>query len=280
MNNVNQIEMVCLNQLVPPIHQYRKSRDLLDFTAIAVRLKKLKANNQNEGSGVKKAKLITLPLFYLLSLLAPQGSVGSGKEILQTFNPNLGPADSQNNRNVTSVKNKKKEVKKIETLNGDKYEGEVNEKGIPNGIGKIICKNEDIYEGFFKDGVPHGYGTFTYSDGSVYAGEWKDGKSEGKGKIVLENKNEYEGFFKDGVPNGYGTFTWTDGSTYEGDWKDGKRDGQGAFTDKTNRFTYEGAWKNNAPMEQFPGKLLSLVGLDVSVYKVEFEINLPNNSEF
>jgi hypothetical protein len=52
MNNSNQIEMVCLNQLVPSTHQYGKFRNFLDFTAIDARLEKLKADNPNEGYGL------------------------------------------------------------------------------------------------------------------------------------------------------------------------------------------------------------------------------------
>jgi IS5 family transposase len=53
MGNPNQVEMVSINGLVPQDHTYRKFQELLDFSAIDARLKKIKSNNPNEGYGLE-----------------------------------------------------------------------------------------------------------------------------------------------------------------------------------------------------------------------------------
>lgn len=49
-------------------------------------------------------------------------------------------------------------------------------KGLLNGFGRIIYKNEDWYIGKLKDGLPSGLGNYTYANGTRRDGAWKNGQ--------------------------------------------------------------------------------------------------------
>ena len=51
-----------------------------------------------------------------------------------------------------------------------------------NGFGKYKYKNEDLYEGYFKNSYANGKGKMLYSGGEVYDGDWVNGLWLGKGK--------------------------------------------------------------------------------------------------
>jgi hypothetical protein len=50
---------------------------------------------------------------------------------------------------------------------------------MPDGLGRIIINNNNIYEGEFKDGKLNSIGKFTYATGDIYEGEHKDNKRNG-----------------------------------------------------------------------------------------------------
>jgi hypothetical protein len=53
--------------------------------------------------------------------------------------------------------------------------------GLANGKGKSI--GEDTYIGTFKDGLPDGKGKYLYKNGDIFQGYMKNGKKDGKGKL-------------------------------------------------------------------------------------------------
>lgn len=53
--------------------------------------------------------------------------------------------------------------------------------GLANGKGKSI--GEDTYIGIFKDGLPDGKGKYLYKNGDVFQGQWQAGQKDGKGKF-------------------------------------------------------------------------------------------------
>lgn len=53
--------------------------------------------------------------------------------------------------------------------------------GLANGKGKSI--GEDTYFGTFKDGLPDGKGKYLYKNGDIFNGYWKNGQKDGKGKF-------------------------------------------------------------------------------------------------
>lgn len=67
-----------------------------------------------------------------------------------------------------------------------RYEGEVDDKKIPNGEGCLEFPGNDelerqIYEGEFKDKKAHGKGLMRWRQGDKYEGEFQEGLRHGKG---------------------------------------------------------------------------------------------------
>lgn len=130
-------------------------------------------------------------------------------------------------------------------------------EGNPNGKGKLILANGDIYEGDFVDGERHGKGKITYANGSIYEGDIENGFPARNGKLTLSNGDIYEmnlidskvkctfsngvydGDFVDGRRTGKGRYTFDNGDVYEGDFVDGEQHGKGKVT-FANGNIYEG----------------------------------------
>ena len=67
-----------------------------------------------------------------------------------------------------------------------RYEGEVDDKKVPNGQGCLEFPGNDdmerqIYEGDFKDKMAHGKGLMRWRNGDKYEGEFLNGLRHGKG---------------------------------------------------------------------------------------------------
>ena len=89
----------------------------------------------------------------------------------------------------------------MEKISG-KYVGKCM-NGLANGEGKSI--GEDTYIGTFKDGLPDGKGKYLFKNGDIFQGNWQNGKKDGKGKFEFTlngkkqtligywNKDEYVG---------------------------------------------------------------------------------------
>ena len=70
-----------------------------------------------------------------------------------------------------------------------RYEGEVDDKQIPNGEGCLEFPGNDekerqSYDGNFKDKKAHGSGLMRWRQGDKYEGEFKEGLRHGKGCYV------------------------------------------------------------------------------------------------
>lgn len=84
----------------------------------------------------------------------------------------------------------------LEKISG-KYAGECL-NGFANGKGKSI--GEDTYIGTFKDGLPDGKGKYIYKNGDVFIGNWLKGKKNGKGKFEISingKMNTINGYWKE-----------------------------------------------------------------------------------
>lgn len=148
--------------------------------------------------------------------------------------------------------------------NGNKYTGQVTENSLKQGMGKMVYKNGDVYEGNWSNNKREGFGVYLYSNGDVYSGNWLDSKPSGQGKMVwndgnfyegnfsegiicghgrmiYKNQNKYEGEFINGIANGYGVFSYNNGDIYRGHVTDGSRDGFGTY-EYNNGDMYEGQW--------------------------------------
>lgn len=70
-----------------------------------------------------------------------------------------------------------------------------------HGKGKMIYKNNDVYEGVYKGvyegewmkDMKHGKGIMIYKNGDVYDGDWRDNEKEGNGKMTYKNGTVYNG---------------------------------------------------------------------------------------
>ena len=162
--------------------------------------------------------------------------------------------------------------KQISYDDGAFYDGDVNDRGVPDGKGFIRWANGNTYEGDFRNNSVTGYGVSHYADGTVYKGEMKDGqwngygecvfaestekylasyKGEwrmnslhGKGRGVYRNGTVYEGIYTDNRLTGYGILHYADGGVYEGELKDAQRSGRGKTTFRDGS-VYDGDWQND-----------------------------------
>jgi hypothetical protein len=170
------------------------------------------------------------------------------------------------------------------------YTGNLNNEGIPDGIGRMIYERTDSYNGTWRDGKRDGPGTMSYHNyrdpniTDMYNGEWKDDKQNGQGKMMFYAKyNEtlpdtfyYEGEWKDNKENGKGRHIWENGDYYETKWEDGD-----AATDGKLRMTlengdiYEGQVHNYDVGDDWDPKLPNgkgkMIYTDGTVYDGEWE---------
>ncbi|MBQ9410515.1 MAG: hypothetical protein IJU21_02775 [Bacteroidales bacterium] len=152
----------------------------------------------------------------------------------------------------------------IDYENGDSYEGDVDEEGLPNGRGimkyahgESISELGDVerYDGMFCHGVPEGIGRMEFhvngNGSSEYYGEWKMGLPNGFGRWHLYSftiTETYEGEWKEGMFHGRGKYYehWDKGTFpdqyYDGEWKEGLKDGQGILEDGKGD-VFEGLWQ-------------------------------------
>lgn len=181
------------------------------------------------------------------------------------------------------------EIDALALMSGDtvRYEGQL-DAGVPDGNGKAVFQNGQIYDGAWRAGKKEGQGTLTFpdggefvgtfdnniqekgmlrrADGTEYSGNWKDGKLTGDGSARWPDGSRYTGTWKQGKFDGYGTLkagrnilkyvpeqNWQEGTMYTGSWKVGLRHGQGTYSYVDGR-VFVGAWKNDAP-DGRPGTL-------------------------
>jgi hypothetical protein len=148
------------------------------------------------------------------------------------------------------------------------YQGQVNQKGQPNGLGtmtypgggtytgdwvdgkrhgrgRIRFDNGIIYEGQFSNDSVNGHGKATTPDGKTYEGEWVNFKTTGLGKTVFPDGATYVGSYLENKFHGQGTFTFPNGDKYVGEWRENNREGEGIFTFADGRAPMEGVWEGN-----------------------------------
>ena len=86
-----------------------------------------------------------------------------------------------------------------------------------HGKGKCVFSAGLLYEGEWNNDKPDGFGRFITIEGDMYIGAMVDGFAQGQGKFIHFNNSccEY-GFFNKNRLNGKGKKVWKDGSWYEG----------------------------------------------------------------
>jgi hypothetical protein len=163
------------------------------------------------------------------------------------------------------------------------YSGDVNKNDQPDGAGKAVYKNGNVYDGewtfgkfdgkgtltfangevytgYFKNGYRNGNGKFTYQNGTVYDGNWQYDSWSGAGKTTWLNGDEYVGSFKDGYRDGYGVYSCPAGEIYncpgckkyEGNWRRNLKEGTGRCYDSRGNVIYSGYFSNDRPVSTYP----------------------------
>jgi hypothetical protein len=98
----------------------------------------------------------------------------------------------------------------LHEANGDIYEGEVvmmNEQLTKHGVGKLITKTGNIFEGFWKNNQIEGICKIRYNNGDIYEGQFSNGKQNGVGvKFIISSGERYEGQWVNGQMTGYGKY--------------------------------------------------------------------------
>ena len=145
-----------------------------------------------------------------------------------------------------------------ESLDGDSYYGEFNDKIQKHGTGRINYADGDVYEGCFRSGMRHhkgrmtfkegdqfvgyfrhnqmnGFGTWTYCGGGSFQGYYKNDRRHGEGTFSSSEGNAFEGTYVHGKKHGKGTQTYMDGTILEGDWVAGRMEGEAVYTHPDGR---------------------------------------------
>ena len=162
------------------------------------------------------------------------------------------------------LKNRVVSVKNYLLNDGTIYSGEVSlrtnyKKMIPNGTGKAVFKNNDIYIGQWFNGHKHGIGRLIKPQYSDYSGEFVKDNMHGFGKIIYHNKQivSVEADWNNNTPRDMCCIIYNDRSKYCGFVRDSTCDlatrsdkdtfikhGVGVYYFSENYYI-KGTWKNN-----------------------------------
>lgn len=132
--------------------------------------------------------------------------------------------------------------------NGDIFEGEIiqsGEQAIKHGVGKLITKTGNIFEGIWKQNQIDGICKIKYNNGDIYEGQFSNGKHNGVGvKFIVSSGERYEGQWVNGQMTGYGRFYFACDSSkvYTGQFYCGDFNGNGVL--QTKDFIYRGLFEN------------------------------------
>jgi len=74
----------------------------------------------------------------------------------------------------------------VQTLETEQftYTGNLNSFKKADGFGRMVCSDNTIHEGIFKNGQPHGYGRKIMPNGSIFVGNFNKGLRSGKGCLT------------------------------------------------------------------------------------------------
>ena len=129
--------------------------------------------------------------------------------------------------------------------NGDVYDGDFS-SGLPWGRGEIYFTNKSHYKGDFVRGHPHGRGKYTYANGNIYSGNFVNGKFDGNGKVTIHylNGSSYEGWYHNGMCHGEGKLTFKNGDYLIGNFHEGVVFGTCKYYSKLVDKTFEDDFTN------------------------------------
>ena len=165
---------------------------------------------------------------------------------LEVFNPLIGNVTKEEDRPKIEILMTALDQYVVKVQ--EEYVGAVNSMGNPDGKGKKIYSNGDIYDGERVDGVMHGEGKYTFLSGDEYSGKWINNLRHGKGVFKTSNGDEYDGSWRFNLRHGHGVLKEgsSDSSLLIYDGKEG-----------SSLLVYDGNWKNgyddkNLVLDCFP----------------------------
>lgn len=115
---------------------------------------------------------------------------------------------------------------KVQYINGDIYEGKMNQHEKREGMGKQYYRNGDKYEGEWINDQREGKGKIYFGDGGSFEGSFKDdeiysGKLKDKYGNAFENDYNAGSYFLRGKLTGQGKANFINGDLYLGEFRDG-----------------------------------------------------------
>ncbi|OMJ67375.1 hypothetical protein SteCoe_35484 [Stentor coeruleus] len=119
--------------------------------------------------------------------------------------------------NACSMERKNKKEYKV-CYQGEDYLGQVKD-GKRSGKGKLIIRDEIIYDGEWENDKISGQGTFTYDKNTIYKGQWCQGARHGQGEYI-SIYGTYIGNWVNDTMEGHGKIMLKHGYIYEGEFKE------------------------------------------------------------
>jgi len=88
-----------------------------------------------------------------------------------------------------------------------------------HGRGTLFYKSGDRYDGFWVNGMPQGEGRMIYENENIYEGQWHEGKRNGYGVLTKRNGDHFEGQWVNDMREGQGSYYYHDkNKLFVGEW--------------------------------------------------------------
>lgn len=88
-----------------------------------------------------------------------------------------------------------------------------------HGRGTFFYKNGDRYDGYWVAGMPQGEGRMIYANENIYEGQWHEGKRNGYGVLTKRNGDHFEGHWVNDMREGQGSYFYHDkNKLFVGEW--------------------------------------------------------------
>ena len=88
-----------------------------------------------------------------------------------------------------------------------------------HGRGTFFYKNGDRYDGYWVNGQPQGEGRMIYANENIYEGQWHESKRNGYGVMTKRNGDHFEGHWVNDLREGQGSYFYHDkNKLFVGEW--------------------------------------------------------------
>lgn len=135
--------------------------------------------------------------------IAKTFALSETKDLSDTQNTNNTkqvPPLNEETTTITSAQKKHGIVKGTDFRGNYVYQGEINDQGIPDGVGELTYAKGDIFVGDFLNGKMDGRVKWITDSGMIFEGLFEKGKqAEGHGVLTEKNGDVYEGHFRKGL---------------------------------------------------------------------------------